>query len=1677
MNGKLYMKGGTVQGGESTGNYGGNIYVAANKIFEMTGGTVTGGKAKLGGGNIFAIGKVTISNGEVSNGVVSAGGGGNLLVDVTKTDGVITAAGSATISGGTFSYGSGSAQGGSLRVNADATLKITGGTFQYGGINHETKEVTATKGGNLVILSESCTITGGTFIGGQSTEHGGNIRAGKNITLGKGVVLQEGKSKVGGNISNESGGTITIAGADIIDGVATGEGGNIHNASAKTINMTSGTVSGGKASNGGNVISYGDFLMSGGQILDGTATARGGNVQAFRGNSGTFTMSGDALVSGGAASYGGNFFLGGSLKNGENPDMRWGTLILNGGTITGGKATGTYEAGANLGCGGNIAVCERGYVQINGGTVENGEAKGVGGNIFMGNYPTAKLDITGGTITGGKAVNGGNLYISAGVTSKPDDADYGQGYATITGGTISNGEATKTGANLQIEANVTCANATITGGTGSNGIAAHVGAGSLTMTGCTVSNAHASGNGGAFFVGEGMSLSMTDCKISDCSTKANGAAIFAYLDSTVTLNNVEVSNCSADQKGGSIFNAGTMTITDGSITGGKGAVGGNIYTKDSLTLGNVTIDDGEATGGITIAKDGTVSGNGDRTYGGGNIYMEQGQLNIQEGTTIADGTTRFANGGNLYVDVGTVNMTGGVISGGDSITNNKNASGDYKCGGNVALQSAAIFNISSGTVTGGTAHEGGNIRVGHTSTLHISGNALIEKGSAANGGNINSYGMVNMSGGQIADGTASSNGGNVQCFRSTSKTNDGVFTMTGGTITGGTAGKNGGNVYVSGTNEITSYFVLEDGTVTGGNATLGKDFYANNLGNITVKGGTANDIYVISHSSDVGGTLTLEGDPTIETLFVDNDNHFTVDVSQLTCTDPIAVSVTKDGAFAASTTDKSACFTCESAYQIAFQEQKMVIAYPQDVYVSATGDDQAAGTEAAPVQTFAKALEIVADGGTIHLVGVVDVSGWEGHGKSITVTGGEMNLTGITTLYLGDSVHFTDMTIRFPTEKDDTPTNSYDKETLFYVYCNGYKTVFDKDITVLHGSSNQFKGIRVHLYGGTNQKTLASTDLTVLAGTWGYIYGGSNSKNITGDVHLTVGGTVNSTVNYVSHTYSARYLMVGGSRTGNIDGTVYMNVTGGTHTSTHGGSIGKSGSTYTIGNIEMHVTGGEGMAIYCGGRTGPNQVTGEANLYYEGGKYEQVFGAGLTSLEGTLNLYVTGGQITRRLYGGSYNDSELNNQVHGIVNLYIGKDANLSLNYDSDRGIFAHSRHDKTVTEIERTRIIFLDKAAYDTHKSKLGAIDWGSQYIMGNTPAADYICYLGTNASGNVITVGATEVNDYVSNALDLPAATATITVEQDSYIYEGTPIAPATVTYSDNWTYGELPISYANNDKAGTATASVSYNGVTASTSFAIQAAAQPVAQVGETQYTTLAEAIANANGNAVVLLADCGDVTVESDLYVDLNGFHLTGMTVAEGSKLYLIDSATDDYQGAYGTAVVSGAVESYVAYHGKNYLVVSENGVYSAHCYEVKLTHISLKPSDDALGYKAQLLGDEIVYKHVKSFGFNLGVAGGLSKTYSKGATDFDGSFTLRLKGILAANGGQLEITGSAFVIFDIADHTETTDAISTTMKQVLETINASFDSFDSQQQAAVKEMVIKYASKLEGWDIHKILPEE
>ena len=251
-------------------------------------------------------------------------------------------------------------------------------------------------------------------------------------------------------------------------------------------------------------------------------------------------------------------------------------------------------------------------------------------------------------------------------------------------------------------------------------------------------------------------------------------------------------------------------------------------------------------------------------------------------------------------------------------------------------------------------------------------------------------------------------------------------------------------------------------------------------------------------------------------------------------------------------------------------------------------------------------------------------------------------------------------------------------------------------------------------------------------------------------------------------------------------------------------------------------------------------------------------------------------------------------------------------------------------------------------------------------------------------------------------------------------------------------------------------------------------PVAEIyGVGEYFTFLEAYAVAvdsdAGYSIVLLADVtvDGLAVDKELYLDLNGHNATFTNTTGEGTIWAQDSATvDPATTQWGTLITNA---NYDCLGG--YVMLPEAEGHSFHSFEVNITSISLKPADDALGFKAQLVGDSAVQAAVTGFGFDMSVAGGQTKTYTKAGAPTNGEFSLRLKNILANNGGEMAITGSAFVIFD--NQSYYSDEQTTTMKETLQAVDAAWSGYTDEQQKAVRTLVNAYSDVTDQWNLDNI----
>lgn len=457
---------------------------------------------------------------------------------------------------------------------------------------------------------------------------------------------------------------------------------------------------------------------------------------------------------------------------------------------------------------------------------------------------------------------------------------------------------------------------------------------------------------------------------------------------------------------------------------------------------------------------------------------------------------------------------------------------------------------------------------------------------------------------------------------------------------------------------------------------------------------------------------------------------------------------------------------------------------------------------------LADALSSVNNNGTIKIVGTYAIPygfSWATHNKAVTLTGGTLDATALSTnLILGDDTTFDDITLVFD-EKDN-------------IIAGGHKLVIKQSVVM-----DSTKPINI-FGGGRAGSTVASTDITILAGTYYGIYGGSYQGTVSGNTNVYIGGNTNISINEKSHSYT--YLICGAGNADTVLGSTNLTLADNAKANyVFGGGL----NSCTVSNVNFNITGGNCMSIYGGNKTA--NLTGNINLTMTGGQFQQVFGgneAGIVT--GSVNAKILGGKITRRLYGGCYNGTtdglipslKSDYYVSGSIKLTLGGDVSITFDEKeegktslyNDRSIYARSR--RKSTSGESSTLIFANANTYNSYKNKLQAQDTAMSFLMGSTSAADNIHYYTHTGSGATLTENCAYHSSY--------SATATLSVDSSKSLdYCGKPIEAATIKYSSGYEGEPLEITYQNNLNPGTATATIIGNGGSASINYTINKANQ--------------------------------------------------------------------------------------------------------------------------------------------------------------------------------------------------------------------------------------------------------------
>lgn len=576
--------------------------------------------------------------------------------------------------------------------------------------------------GTLTIQDNSTGSTG-IITGGNNTNGGGGIHNEGTLTIKSGKIQSNTSSYSGAGIYNA--GTLTVDGGFIQSNTTTKLGAGIYNESGKNVTINSGTIQSNtnNGEHGGGIYNDGTLTINGGSISNNTlsiASKHGGGIY----NAGTLSINGGTIQNNtvkdntglGAGIYhdGTAFNLQGAPDISSNKIVNTSTqrnvyLTAAHHTIT---ITGTLEnttpIGINMESPSYDATSDTG-VFTSGlssyGTIANFTSEAAN-TIRLTDYNKGFSHTEGELISYWSYLN---RQFADNISSITLDAGTYQATSTepylhvpnrtvelnLNGQTLNRNvgnTAKQDGCVLYNEGTLTIMGTGIIQGGNNNGTGMAQGGGiyntgKLYLQGGSIYRNYTSINGGGIYnAGE---LTFSGGYVSENWATESGNGIYNHTGGIMTLSGGTIQgNSHTAGNGGGIYNNGTLTVTSGTISGNEvnvdGKHGGGVYNVGTMTFSGGNIQSNWA------------KGNGGGIYNNGELTMSGGSI-LNNGYYTSGNSTyyRGENGTGIYNN-GTLNLTGGTITGNRFDGSGKNGAGIYNNG---------TFNLAGGpTITSNTGN-------------------------------------------------------------------------------------------------------------------------------------------------------------------------------------------------------------------------------------------------------------------------------------------------------------------------------------------------------------------------------------------------------------------------------------------------------------------------------------------------------------------------------------------------------------------------------------------------------------------------------------------------------------------------------------------------------------------------------------------------------------------------------------------------------------------------------------------------------------------------------------------------------------------------------------------------------------------------------------------------------------
>jgi len=624
------------------------------------------------------------------------------------------------------------------------TLNLAGSGVSW--VNNASQTLTLSGGG----LIKSGGGTGATISGGTGITTGGAVEfVVRTDTTSDLLDIQTPITATSTSGLTKTGlGTLTLSAANAYTGVT-------------TLNQGTLSVTGSIGSTGNTVVNGGILSVSGSGAISAASNIFIGNAagaQAAVYQSGASSVVKNTNTGGGgfqigsavgAQGYynlsGGTINVGGEIDPGGSGGgaNAFGRFDMSGGTVNLPNITGSYFL-PNRGVAGEAAV-----VNISGGTVQ-----------VTGNGTPAASTINGLTAnwgTGGQnaqiTISGTGQFVTPSLLVKLNQNANTTNVATLnlgtgtTGGTLQTlgfGTTVNAGTAGNVNAVLNFNGGTLKAGTaGNTSFLSSLGAANVYSGGGTIDN-----NGQAITIAQAL-LAASGTGVTWVALSSGGAGYIVpprvvFVGGTTTsglLSNAATGYATIDPITGAV--TGIVITNPGSYTSTTGLtvqlVGGGTGTAGA-TLGALTINGGNSSGGLTFQGAGTTTLTGASTYTGG-TGITAGTVAYGASNALADTGAIKVNGGTLSLGafsdtVGAVTLTSGAITGSTGVLS----------GSSYALQSGSVSGILGGTGSTLTKSTAGSVILTgantYTGATQVAGGTLTLSGT----GSINSSSGITING-------------------------------------------------------------------------------------------------------------------------------------------------------------------------------------------------------------------------------------------------------------------------------------------------------------------------------------------------------------------------------------------------------------------------------------------------------------------------------------------------------------------------------------------------------------------------------------------------------------------------------------------------------------------------------------------------------------------------------------------------------------------------------------------------------------------------------------------------------------------------------------------------------------------------------------------------------------------